>query len=188
MTISLAFFSWWNWKMFPSVEFSVFFVTEPESDRKCIHPVNGPGTGNRGVVLTDGSTSTCAVIQRSDECCKAEYSFIVNGSCIHDNTITIIVTMETGSVCDALTSVMFVSKVSQCGGNVKRGLRCEITSTDVIDDKPTCSMRCECADSADQCLVHLYSGLNQVDVKICEIQIEDWTCNFSKHFFWETEK
>ena len=34
-------------------------------------------------------------------------------------------------------------------------------------------MRCECADSADQCMVHLYSGLNQVDVQICEMKIEN---------------
>ena len=70
---------------------------------------------------------------------------------------------------------MSVHKVSHCddSSNVKRGSRCEITSTDVINEKTTCSMRCECADSADQCLVHLYSGLNEVDVQICEMQIEN---------------
>ena len=134
--------------------------------------MNGTGNGNSSSVLTDGSTSTCVLVPRSDECCKVEYSIVVNGSCIHDNIFNIIVTMATGSMCDALTSVMFVSKVSHCEGNVKRGSRCEVVSAEIINDKTTCLMRCECADSADQCLVHLYSGLSQVDVEICEMQTE----------------
>ena len=143
-----------------------------EKDRKCIVPVNGTGNTKNSDILTDGTTSTYALVPRSDECCKVEYSIIVNGSCIHDNILNIHVTMATGSVCNALTSVMFVSKVSHCEGNVKRGLRCEVVSAYVINDKTTCSMRCECADSADQCLVHLYSGLSQVDVEICEMKTE----------------
>ena len=137
--------------------------------------MNGTGTGNSNDLLVHGSTDTCVIIPRSDECCNPEYSVIVNGSCIHGNAFNIIVTMETGSARDVMSSSMFVNKVSHCDGrsNVKRGSRCEITSTDVINGKTTCSMRCECADSADQCLVHLYSGPNQVDVEICEMQIEN---------------
>ena len=147
-------------------------VSDQDSDTKCFASLNG--TGNSSDLLTDGSTDTCVIIPRSDECCNAEYSVIVNGTCIHGNEFNINVTMETGSACDVMRSVMFVNKVSHCDGksNVKRGSRCEIASTDSINGKTTCSMRCECADSADQCLVHLYSGLNQVDVKICELQVE----------------
>ena len=148
------------------------FVIVLEEEKKCLFPVNGTGTGNNSDVLTDGSTCTCALVSKSDECCKVEYSIIVNGSCIHDNVFNINVTMVTGSVCDDVTSVMFVNKVSHCDGNVKQGSRCEVVSADVINDKTTCSMRCECADSADQCLVHLYSGLSQVDVRICEMKTE----------------
>ena len=137
--------------------------------------MNATGNGNSNDVLTDGSTDTCAIIPRSYECCKVEYSVIVNGTCIHDNVFNIDVTMTAVSACDAMRSVMFVHKVSRCDSrsNVKRGSRCELTSTDFINAKTTCSMRCECADSADQCLVHLYSGLNEVDVQICEMKIEN---------------
>ena len=53
--------------------------------------------------------------------------------------------------------------------------RCSPITSGVESDKKVCRLRCKCADTADFCLLQIYSrGLvpNPPEIKICEIEIE----------------
>ena len=49
---------------------------------------------------------------------------------------------------------------------------CDVINEKQIDGKRVCEMRCKCAESADQCMIHIFSGITPRDMSICEIKAD----------------
>ena len=82
------------------------------------------------------------------------------------------VTGEESTTCDELRGTIFMEKPSDCGeGNPHYGV-CDVINEKQMDGKRVCAMRCKCAESADQCLIHIFSGITPKDMSICEIKAD----------------
>ena len=129
-------------------------------------------SGSDGQRLTDGDTTTCVNIQPQDGA-VLQYELNINKACSHDNQVLFNVTVTTETNCFETESVFFteVTKNNNCGKNGKNVKRCEMTESDVDEGNRVCSLRCECAESAEICQVLVYSGVTPKNIHICEIKV-----------------
>ena len=125
----------------------------------CFWPVSGKGSN-----LTDGSTNTCVTVPSLLDGPSVQYTLAVNNTCIHGNHVNVSVT--TKSLCDEIRSVVLMDRVSTCNG--KQASRCEVINSNEM----MCELRCKCAESANQCLIHLYSGVGNQKTEICKIYLK----------------
>ena len=102
------------------------------------------------------------------------YELSVNSRCGNGNDVTVKVTMDLNADCNDLVSALSV-KDDDCNRSSMKMKKCLLIHVMIDSDKKVCRSRCKCADSADFCLLQIYSrGLvpNPPEIKICEIEVE----------------
>ena len=133
-------------------------------------------SGDKGEVLLDGTTDHCTTVPQSTGRLSVQYELFVNSACGNGNHVTVRVTMEMDDDCNDLVSALSVKEADDdCSRNSIKMKRCSLIESVVEFDKKICRLRCKCADSADSCLLQIYSrGLvpNPPEMKICEIEVE----------------
>ena len=84
--------------------------------------------------------------------------------------------MDRESDCNDLVSTLSMKESDDdCIRNSMNMKICSPIDSEVEIDKKVCRLRCKCADTADSCLLQIYSrGLvpNPPEINICEIEIE----------------
>ena len=134
----------------------------------CLRHVSGSG----GEKLIDGNTSSCMVVPQKTYGPNLLHVLSLHGNCTTESDVTLDVTMETTATCNDLRSVLVMAKPgSECNIFGDHFNVCDVLNTNQLGGKNVCSLECKCADSAEQCLIHVYSGLDITtpDLSICEI-------------------
>ena len=125
--------------------------------------------------LVDGNTENCIKVPESMDGLSVRYQLSVYSRCGNGNDITVGVTVDNKTNCTDLVSVLSVKEADdECGRSSLKMNRCLLINVIIDSDRRVCSLRCECADSADSCLLQIYSrGLvsNPPEIKICKIDV-----------------
>ena len=133
-------------------------------------------SGDDGGALVDGSRDQCLTVPQSPDGVSIHYELFVNSQCGNGRDVIVKVTMDLNADCNDLVSTLSVKESEDnCSRNSMKMKRCSLMESIVDSDKKVCRLRCKCADTADSCLLQIYSrGLipNPTEIKICEIQIE----------------
>ena len=131
-------------------------------------------SGDDGGALVDGSRDQCVTVPQSPDSVSIHYELSVNSQCGNGRDVIVKVTMDLNADCSDLVYSVKESE-DNCSRNSMKMKRCSLMEFIVDSDKNVCRLRCKCADTADSCLLQIYSkGLipNSPEIKICEIQIE----------------
>ena len=133
-------------------------------------------SGNKDNTLVEGTSDHCIRVLRLPDGVSVHYELSVSSACGNGNDVTVRVIMDQESDCNDLVSALSVKEShDNCSRNSVNMKKCLLIDTLVDSDKKVCRLRCKCADTADSCLLQIYSrGLapNPPEIKICEIQIE----------------
>ena len=73
------------------------------------------------------------------------------------------VTVKEQTQCNELLSMIFIEKPTV---TCSKAVKCDVISSVIEEGSKVCGLGCPCADSANQCLIHL---VNEINVDICEI-------------------
>ena len=126
--------------------------------------------------MVDGNSDHCIAVPQSLDGISIQYEVRVNSACRNGHDVTVIVIMGLETDCHDLESALGMKESdNNCSRNSMNMKRCSLIISEVNSGKKVCRLRCKCADSADSCLLQIYSkGLapNPPEIKICEIQIE----------------
>ena len=100
------------------------------------------------------------------------YEFGIHGDCSQPE-VTVSITGKYSAACSELRDTVFMEKLSSDCDDVRPqyGI-CDVINEKQSDGKRICSLRCKCAESADQCLIHIFSGVAPKDMRICEIKAD----------------
>ena len=132
-------------------------------------------SGDKGEVLLDGAIDNCAALPQSMEGLSVQYELSVNSACGDGNDVTIHVTVDTYTDCNNLVSALSVKESDDdCSRSSMKMKRCSLIESFKSDTR-VCRLRCKCADSADSCLLQIYSRgwiPNPDEIKICEIEVK----------------
>ena len=139
-----------------------------KSDLTCL-PCLSFISGSSGEVLIDRDTNTCAAVPVPKiDGAMPQYQLGINGNCTSD--LSLMVTTETSESCADLRSVLFTEKPrSGCSDVNNHFSLCDVTNEIQSGKQKECFMKCKCAESANQCVLHIVSGLIRKAVNICEI-------------------
>ena len=74
--------------------------------------------------------------------------------------------------CAELRDTVFMEKSGCDDTNPQYGICDVIEDRQSAGGKRECTMRCKCAESADQCMIDIFSGITLKDVSICEIKAD----------------
>ena len=133
-------------------------------------------TKNGNAALVDGLKDHCTAVPQSVDGLSVHFELSVNGKCGNGEDVIVEVTMDRESDCNDLVSALSMKESDDdCTRNSVKMNRCSLINTGVEYEKKMCVLRYKCADSADFCLLQIYSrGLipNPPEIKICEIEIE----------------
>ena len=127
-------------------------------------------------MLVDDATDHCTAVPQSLDGVSVQYELSVNSACGNGNDVIVHVTVEQDTDCNDLVSALSVKESDDnCSKNSVKMNRCSLIDSEVNSGKKVCRLRCKCAESADSCLLQIYSrGLvpNPPEIKIFEIKIE----------------
>ena len=131
----------------------------------CLKLISGSGGEN----LIDGDTSTCSQVPFLSGTVSHHYELGIHSNCTQPE-ISVSVSVETSATCDDLRDTVYMEiPLSGCNDvNTQYGV-CDVINENQIDGQRVCAMRCKCAESADQCMIHIFSGITPKDISICEI-------------------
>ena len=156
-----------NKRLFKLVIFTFSFLTV-----SCVTSISG----NEAGMLINDATDHCTAVPQSLDGVSVQYQLSVNSACGNGNDVTFGVTVEQDTECHDLVSALSVKESDDdCSRNSVNMKRCSLIDSEVDSNKKVCRLRCKCADSADSCLLQIYSrGLvpNPSEIKICKIDIE----------------
>ena len=98
-----------------------------------------------------------------------QYQIRINGNC--GGNYNLKVTMGNSATCDDLRSVLFTEKPRSGCSDVNN----HFSICDVIDEVPSgeqklCFIRIKCAESANQSVIQIVSGIIMRPMSICEIE------------------
>ena len=126
--------------------------------------------------MVDGSRDQYNTVPQSPAGVSIHYELSVNSQCGNGRDVIVKVTMDLNADCNDLVSTLSVKESEDnCSRNSKKMKRCSLMESIIDYEKTACRLRCKCADSADSCLLQIYSrGLiqNPPEIKICQIHIE----------------
>ena len=137
---------------------------------QCLKLVSGTGGEN----LIDHNASTCSLVPFGNSVTVSRhYELGIHGNCTHPE-VAVLITGENSTKCAELRYAIFMEKPrSDCSDdNPHYGVCDIITERQATDGKIVCAMKCKCAESADQCLIHIFSGITPKDMSICEIKAD----------------
>ena len=110
-------------------------------------------------MLIDGDTNTCsAVTVPKIEWAIPTYQLRINGNYASYHNLK--VTMGNSVKCGDLRSVLFVEKLRPGCNDISNHFSvCEVTEEGEYDGQKLCFMRCKCAESTNQSVLHIVSGI-----------------------------
>ena len=119
--------------------------------------------------MIDGDINTCSAVPIPKiKGAIPQYQIGINGTCTKNPNL--IVTMGISATCSDLRSALFTEKPrSGCNGVRNNFDVCDVTAEFKFYNTRQCYMRCKCAESANQCVLHIVSGISRKSVSICEI-------------------
>ena len=135
----------------------------------CVKVVSGSG----GTSLIDGDTATCSLLPfRTYATPSHHYDLSIHRHCAQPE-IAVLITVENSTACAELADTVFMEKLSGCNDANPYDVGCDlIREMQSAEGRRVCEMRCKCADSADQCMIHILSGITPKDIDICEIKAD----------------
>ena len=87
--------------------------------------------------------------------------------------VAVLITADSSTTCTELADAVFVEKFSRCSDANPYYVGCDlIAGMQSAEGRRLCEMRCKCADSADQCMIHILSGVTSKNMHICEIKAD----------------
>ena len=98
---------------------------------------------------------------------------------LHDNCIkpevNVTVAVDNSTTCDDVRDVVFMEKPqSGCDDNRSMFSACLFKDENQpVNGKRICLLKCKCTESADQCIIHIFSGITPKDMNICEIKVDN---------------
>ena len=120
--------------------------------------------GTVGEILVDDDTTTCLTLeQQPQDGTFIQTSLFVNNGCRNGPRVTMNVTVKEQTQCNEILDMIFIEKPTV---TCSKAVKCEVISSVIAEGSRVCGMGCPCADSANQCLIHL---VNEINVEICEI-------------------
>ena len=126
-------------------------------------------SGSGGENLIDGDTSTCSQVPFVAGTVSRHYELGIHSNCTRSE-ISVSVSMETSATCDDLRDTVYMEKpLSGCNDVSTQYGVCDVINENQAVGKGVCEMRCKCDDAAEQCLIHIFSGITPKDISICEI-------------------
>ena len=126
-------------------------------------------------MTVDNTTDHCTAVPQPPDGVFIQYELSVNSACGNGNDVTVRVTVDQDTDCKDLMSALSMKESDNCSRKSMKMKRCSLIDPDIDSEKKVCRLRCRCANSADSCLLLIYSrGLiqNTPEMKICEIGIE----------------
>ena len=129
-------------------------------------------SGSNGTNLIDNETNTCITIPQKKTGATKMYELSIYGNCSIGSEVTLNVAMESTGTCNDLRYVIVMAKLNAGCSDLNNHFKvCHVTD---LCGTNVCSVKCKCTNSADQCLINLYSGLKATTppVNICEIAIQ----------------
>ena len=97
-----------------------------------------------------------------------EYQLGINGNCT--SNLSLMVTIESSASCTDLRSVLFTEKPRSGCNDVNNHFNvCDVTNEIQSGKQKECFVKCKCDESANQCVLHIVSGIIRGTVNICEI-------------------
>ena len=127
----------------------------------------------RWTSLIDGDSATCSLLPfRTYATPSHHYDLSIHRHCAQPE-VAVLITAQNSTVCAELANAVFMEKFSRCSDGNPYYVGCDlIAEIQSADGKRVCEMRCKCADSADQCMIHILSGITPKDMGICEIKAD----------------
>ena len=154
----------------PLFHFSVCAPGFYENGTSCL-PCAKFISGSGGENLTDGDINTCAPGPFQNKMRFRHYQIGIHDNCIKPE-VNVSVAVDNSTTCDDVRGAIFSEK-PHSGCNDKRFGACTFTGENqFVRNKRICSLRCKCAESADQCLVHIFSGITPKEMSFCEIKAD----------------
>ena len=120
--------------------------------------------GTVGAILVVDNTTTCLTLeQQPQDGTFIQTSLLVNNGCRNGPRVTINVTVKEQTQCNEILDMIFIEKPTV---TCSKAVKCGVISSVIEEGNRVCRIGCPCADSANQCLIHL---VNEINVEICEI-------------------
>ena len=113
----------------------------------------------------DGQRITCMILQQPQDRAKIQTTLLVNNYCRHSSKINLNITVKEQTQCNELLGMIFIEKPTATCSKVAK---CEEINSVIEEGHRVCGIGCPCAESANQCLIHL---VNEINVEICEIML-----------------
>ena len=133
---------------------------------QCLSFISGSG----GEMLIDDDTNTCSAVPIPKiEGAVPTYQLRINGNCASYHNLK--VTIGNSVKCGDLRSVLFVEKLRPGCNDINNHFNvCDVTEEGESNGQKLCFMRCKCAESANQSVLHIVSGIIMKPMSICEIE------------------
>ena len=130
-------------------------------------------SGSSGENFTDGDTNTCSSVPFQNKIGFRHYQIGLHDNCIKPE-VNMSVAVDKSTTCDDVRGAIFMEKShSGCDNNGSMFAACSFTGENQsVNSKRICSLKCKCAESADQCIIHIFSGIIPKDISICEIKAD----------------
>ena len=107
--------------------------------------------------LVDGETRTCIRLEQPQDRAQIQATLLVNNGCRNSPNINLNVTVKDQTDCNELLGMILIEKLPTTCSKV---IKCQVVSSVIEEGNRVCGMRCLCADSANQCLIHLVNEIN----------------------------
>ena len=135
----------------------------------CLKLISGSG----GEMLIDRDISTYSLVPfQTNVTVAIYYALAVHGNCSRSR-ITLRAAVDISTSCNDIRDAVFTEKQdSGCSGVRTHFGICDVINENLSHGTRICRMRCQCADSADQCLIHILSGVTPEDMNIYEIMAD----------------
>ena len=140
----------------------------------CLRPLFGSGSEK----LVDGGLSTRFILQQPQDGAHIQTSLLVNDGCRNGPNINLNIAVNIDTGCFELLRLILIEKP---GATCFKMIKCQVFSSVNEEGHRVCGIGCPCADSANQCLIHLISDINSTDVEISEVMKTNWEIWF---VFW----
>ena len=117
---------------------------------------------------------TCLTLEQPQGGTHIQTSLLVNDGCRNGPKVKLNVRVNYQTQCDHLLGMILIEKPST---TCSKAVNCDVMSSVIEEGQKVCGIKCQCADSAHQCLIHL---VNDINVEICEIITTVW----KNYHFW----
>ena len=120
--------------------------------------------GTVGEIFVDDDTRTCLTLQKlPQDGTFIQTSLFLNNGCRNGSRVNLNITVKEQTQCNGLLGMILIEKPTT---TCSKAVKCEVISSVIAEGSRVCGIGCPCADSGNQCLIHL---VNEINVEICEL-------------------